>query len=90
MSYSINFLSASKATVAVDAKTAFDTQVIPNQPIHAKDEAAALANVTAAAELMPDDMELKIAMNGSITTEGDNIVSVSIGCNVYRAATSSR
>lgn len=82
MSYSINFKSTNKAVAKTDAEAAFKDQVAKQQPIHELDQSAALANVGAAIDLMPEGKPLTVMMNGSIWTNTDGVAGVSIGCSV--------
>lgn len=79
MTYQINFTGQDKAQAKAQAEVLFDAEVA-DKPVHARDKAAALANVGAAIDLLTDDpsMDIEVQMNGYIsgTWEGDDVTDV--------------
>jgi len=79
MSYSCNVTAATKAEAKSAVAAKFD-EIVAQQPIHARDRAAALANANAAIDLLVDDdtMQVVVALNGyvgwreSLTEAADN------------------
>lgn len=74
MSYSIGGVVAATISEAREALAAkFDETVLKPQPIHAKDREQALAAADAFLALLgpqPENRDVSIAMNGSISWEG--------------------
>ena len=84
MSYSFSVKANSKTDAILAAEAAFKAMLV-NQPIHAKDEAAAFANVREHIALAKDpdaDEEVSIMMHGSIWVENDQVKSCGSGCSV--------
>jgi hypothetical protein len=76
MSYSFGVKGATKAAVRALAEVEFDKMVV-SQPIHAKDKAAALANLDAMLGLVHDDdsKDVVVSMNGYVSWPGGAVVS---------------
>jgi len=84
MSYSFGVKAATKTDAILAAEAKFKEMLV-NQPIHSKDEAAAFVNLREHVALAkePDaDEEVVIGMNGSIWVENDQIKSCDSGCTV--------
>lgn len=91
MSYSFNVKAAdrSAAKSAVEAK--FD-EVISQQPIHARDRAAVLANASAVIDLLGDDdtKDVSVSCNGYVSwasggVDDANFNSTSVACSAGHA-----
>lgn len=69
MSYSFSIKAATKAEAKVEVAAFFDNQVIANQPVHARDRAAVLANASAVIDLLADDetKDIQISGNGYVS-----------------------
>lgn len=67
MSYSFHVSAATKAAAKEAVAAKFD-EVIASQPIHARDKAAAVANASAAIDLLVDDpaMHISVSCNGYV------------------------
>jgi diadenosine tetraphosphatase ApaH/serine/threonine PP2A family protein phosphatase len=65
MSYSFSVKAASKAGAKAAVAKYFDEQVIANQPVHARDRAAVLANAGAVIDLLADDETKDIQCSGN-------------------------
>lgn len=69
MSYAFNVQAATKAEAQTLAEAEFD-KVVAAQPIHARDKAAALANVEASLELITDELPegqvYRVGVNGYV------------------------
>lgn len=61
MSYSFNVQAATKDEAKAAAAKVFD-EAVANQPIHARDRDAALANINAAIDLLVDDPAYHISV----------------------------
>lgn len=62
MSYSFSFQAANKAEAKKAVEAALEGMVA-QQPIHARDKAAALANASAVIDLLVDDPDLIVSVN---------------------------
>jgi len=94
MSYSFGFRAINKQAAKVEAANRF-AAIIEQQPAHAKDRDAVLANVGAAIDLLADDehRDVSVSMNGYIAWPvgevPENLGTVSIAaqaCLVAREA----
>jgi hypothetical protein len=63
MSYSFSVKGATKAEVKAAVRKYFDEQVVPHQPAHARDRAAAFANADTVIDLLADDESKDIAVS---------------------------
>ncbi|MET4190686.1 MULTISPECIES: hypothetical protein [unclassified Bradyrhizobium] len=74
MSYSFNVKAASKDEAKAVVAAEFD-KVVSQQPIHARDKAAALANANAVIDLLapeaPEGHMIAVACNGYVGWRGD-------------------
>jgi hypothetical protein len=70
MSYSFNFVVASKEAAKARVAEEFDN-VVKWQPIHARDRAAVLANANAVIDLLEDkpDQDVSVSSNGYLSWE---------------------
>lgn len=68
MSYSFSVKAATKDAAKKAAEEAYDAMVV-NQPIHARDKAAAMANAAAVIGLLADDAEkhVSVSLNGYVS-----------------------
>ena len=84
MSYSLN-VNADSKTAAILAAEAKFKEMLASQPIHAKDEAAAFANLREHMALVKEpsaDEEISVGMHGSIWVENDQVKSCGSGCSI--------
>jgi hypothetical protein len=92
MSYSFTVKAATKDDAKAAVEAAFDN-VVAQQPIHARDKAAALANASAVIDLLmdvPADKHVSVSVNGYVGWMlGDdqplNSASVSAGASLVTA-----
>ena len=85
MSYSFDVKAPSKTAAILAAEERFAQEKV-NQPVHAKDEAVAFANLRAHIALAGDpeaDEQVVVSMHGSISVVNDRVVGCSSGCGVY-------
>ncbi len=91
MSYSFSVQATTKAEAKAAAETKFD-EVVVQQPIHARDKAAALANVSAVVDLLTDKVPeghiISVGVSGyvswlnALSSASDNpLTTVSISAN---------
>lgn len=92
MSYSFNVKAADKAAAKEAVAAKFDSDVIANQAVHARDRAAVLANANTVIDLLADDdtKDVSVSCSGSVSwgsAAGDEPLfsSVSIACNASHA-----
>jgi hypothetical protein len=91
MSYSIGVRAATKSLALAALAASFDTNVLPNQPVHQADKAQALAAAESMVNTLADDdsKDVSISLNGSLSWEnaGDNqatrFVGASVGASAY-------
>ena len=94
MSYSFSVKAATKEAAKKAAEEAYDAMVV-QQPIHARDKAAAMANAAAVIDLLVEDAELhvSVSLNGYVSwidvlnAEGSNplqVVSVSASASLVK------
>lgn len=69
MSYSVSARGLNKVAALAALAANFDATVLPNQPVHEHDKAAALAAAEAFANLLPDDdgKDVNIALSGYLS-----------------------
>jgi hypothetical protein len=87
MSYSFNVKAATKDEAKAAVVVGFD-QVVANQPVHAADKAAVLANANTIIDLLGDNdaKDISVSCNGwvqwqSTSSDGiDTFTGVSVGC----------
>lgn len=95
MSYSFGVVAKTKGELCDAAAAKFDEEVVQFQPVHAKDKAAALANLDGALACLPDAVEgreLVASLNGYLSWQGGSenpefigaSVSVNVAWNVPR------
>jgi hypothetical protein len=94
MSYSFNIKAATKAVAKEAVAAKFDEQVA-QQPIHARDRAAVLANANTVIDLLADDdtKDVSVSCNGYLswngigdfTPETASIGTASVSCSASHA-----
>lgn len=94
MSYSFGIKAANKAAAKEAVAAKFD-EIVGQQPIHARDRAAVLANANASIDLLADDDTKDIAVScsgyvswngsGDFSPETAAIGTASIGCTASNA-----
>jgi hypothetical protein len=91
MSYSFQVKAATKAEAKAAVEAEFD-KVVEQQPEHARDKAAALANANASIDLLADDdtQDVSVSCNGYISwCVEDNapgpLTAVSVAAQAYHA-----
>lgn len=94
MSYSFNVKAVTKAKAKAAVEAEFD-KVIQEQPVHAQDKAAALANANAVIDLLADNdnQDVGVSCNGYATWQayiGDtpdpmSFIGVSVSAQAYHA-----
>lgn len=69
MSYSFNVKAADKAAAKEAVAAKFDEMVVAQQPIHARDRAAVLANANTVIDLLADDdtKDVSVSCNGYVS-----------------------
>lgn len=89
MSYSFNVKAATKAEAKAAVEAEFD-KVLDNQPEHARDKAAALANANAVIDLLADDetRDVGVSCNGYISWRVEDnapgpLTGVSVAAQAY-------
>lgn len=72
MSYSFQVKAATKAEAKAAVEAKFD-EIISQQPIHARDRAAVLANANAVIDLLADDdtKDVSVSCNGYLSWSGE-------------------
>lgn len=86
MTYSLTFRAADKAAAKAKAAEQMDF-VVKQQPSHARDRAAAIANASAMIDLLDDDatQDVHVTMNGSITPtfDAEAPTLTGVACHAY-------
>lgn len=69
MSYSFSVKASTKEAVKIAAAEYFDNSVVAQQPVHARDRAAVMANIAAVVDLLGDDdtRDVNISCNGYVS-----------------------
>ena len=90
MSYSFQVKTATKAEAKAAVEKAFDEQVIPQQAVHARDKAAALANANAMIDLLEDNdsKDINVSCYSSVGWAGGDqmaapLTAAGTGCNAW-------
>jgi hypothetical protein len=88
MSYSFSIRGATKDAAKYAVEKAFD-EVVANQPIHARDRAAAIANASAAIDLLGEDAskQISVSCNGYVSwLENGDLTGASIASSASLVA----
>lgn len=92
MSYSFNVKAADKAAAKVAVEAKFDETVVAQQPVHARDRAAVLANANTVIDLLADDetKDVSVSCNGYVSwskggVDDAQFNTASVACNASHA-----
>jgi hypothetical protein len=92
MSYSFNIKAPTKGDAKSAVLTKFD-EIVEQQPVHARDRAAVLANAGSVIDLLADDdtKDIAVSCNGYVSWSSGGVAeaqfnTASIGCNAGHVA----